>query len=123
MEIKTDYPLRSLTAFNIKVDGKYYTEVASVKEIEEALSFSKSHQLPLLTLGGGSNMLFVDNYPGLVMKVNIYGKEVVERSSTDVVVKVGAGEVWDDLVAFCVVNGYGGLENMSLIPGCVGASP
>lgn len=123
MEIKTDYPLRSLTAFNINVDGKYYTEVASEEEIREALSFSTVNNTPLLILGGGSNLLFLENYPGLVMKVNVPGIEIVEESSVGGVVKVGAGEIWDDFVEFCVDNGYGGLENLSLIPGCVGASP
>lgn len=123
MEIKTHYPLRSLTTFNINVDGKYFTEVASVEEIREAEVYAREQELPLLILGGGSNLLFTDHYHGLVMKVNMLGIEVVDETAGHVVVKAGAGENWDDFVAYCVERGYGGLENLSLIPGSVGASP
>lgn len=123
MEIKTNNPLQALNTFHIKVDGKFYLEVASVKELQLAWEFAQEHSLPLLILGGGSNILFTEDFPGLVMKVNFKGIEIIEETEEYVMVKAGAGEVWDEFVAHCVENGFGGLENLSLIPGSVGASP
>jgi len=73
-------------------------------------------------LGGGSNMLLLNNFDGLVIRMNIRGIEH-RISHNDVFIEAGAGEVWNDLVNFCVIRGYAGLENLSLIPGSVGASP
>ncbi len=123
MEILTNFSLKSLNTFNINVDGKYFTRVASVKEISEVFSYVKQRGFPLLVLGGGSNWLFTRNFPGLVMKVNLTGKVIVGETTKDVVVKAGSGENWDEFVDFCVSRGYWGLENLSLIPGSVGASP
>jgi len=123
MEIKTDYSLKSLNTFNINVDGKYFAEVASVIEIKEAIKFADARQIPLLVIGGGSNLLFRKNYPGFVMKINFRGIELVDETHENVIIKAGAGESWDDFVAYCVTHGYAGIENLSLIPGCVGASP
>ena len=123
MEILTNFSLKSLNTFNINVDGKYFTGVASAAEIGEAISHVKQHGLPLLVLGGGSNWLFTQNFPGLVMKVNLAGRAIVGETTKDIVVKAGGGENWDDFVGYCVGKGYWGLENLSLIPGSVGASP
>ena len=75
MEIKKNYPLKPLNTFNISVDGKYFAEVASLDEIRKAVGFALKEELPLLMLGGGSNILFTHDFPGLVMKVNLLGKE------------------------------------------------
>ncbi len=123
MEILTDHSLDSLNTFNINVDGKFYTEVASVEEVREAIRFVRSEGIPLLVLGGGSNILFTRDFPGLVMHVRFPGREVLQESGDEVLVKAGAGEHWDAFVEHCVGSGYSGLENLSLIPGCVGASP
>jgi len=123
MEIKTNYPLKSLNTFNLNVDGKYFIEVASSDEIAPAYNFAKDKELPLLVLGGGSNLLFRDDFQGLILKVNIKGIKIIDQSGEYVIVKVGAGEVWDDFVDYCVKNGFGGIENLSIIPGSVGASP
>jgi UDP-N-acetylmuramate dehydrogenase len=123
MKLNTDYPLESLNTFGISVDGKYFTQVASVDEIGEAAGFSRLHKIPLLVLGGGSNLLFTRNYEGLVMKVDIMGIEKVGETFNNVFLKVGAGENWDDFVQYCVDRNLGGIENLSLIPGNVGASP
>lgn len=123
MEIRTSYPLQFHNTFNIKVDGKFFTEVASSEQIIKAKAFAESEKAPLLILGGGSNLLFTRDYPGLVMKVMIKGIEIIEDRAEHVIVKAGAGENWDQFVAFCVEKGFGGLENLSLIPGNVGASP
>ena len=123
MEILANYPLKSLNTFNIKVDGKYYTEVASEEEITEAMQFIEKQQLSLLVLGGGSNVLFTRDFPGLVMRINLRGIDLVSETAEEVLVRGGSGENWDDFVGYCVGKGYGGLENLSLIPGSVGASP
>lgn len=123
MEMKSDYSLSSYNTFNIKVDGKFFTEVASLAEINEASTFAKQRELPLLILGGGSNVLFTADYPGLVMRVNFKGIHVLKETPDAVTVQAGAGVPWDDLVAWSVHHGFGGLENLSLIPGSVGASP
>lgn len=123
MEIRKNYPLRSLNTFNLNVDGKYYTEVASLEELEEALAFKKRHDLPALILGGGSNILFTRDFPGLVIHIRFMGKELLRNENGEMWIKAGAGEPWDDFVSHCVDQGFGGLENLSLIPGTVGASP
>ena len=123
MEIKKNYSLKSLHTFNMDVDGKYFCEVASVAELREALQFAKSQRTEMLVLGGGSNVLFTTGFEGLVIKINMAGKEVVREDEKYVWVKSGGGENWDRFVAYCVDHGYGGIENLSLIPGCVGAGP
>ncbi len=100
---------------------------ASVKNREELLIALQERTAfpdePLLILGGGSNVLFRSNYPGMVLRNCLKGMRVTDEDSSHVVVESGAGEKWDDLVGFAVEKGWGGLENLSLIPGCVGASP
>ena len=123
MEILTDYPLKSLNTFNINVDGKYFCRVASLSDLNEALNFVSKENIPMMVLGGGSNVLFNGDFKGLVMKVDFQGITKVHEDVDFVYLKAGAGENWDHFVASCVEKGYGGLENMSLIPGEVGASP
>jgi UDP-N-acetylmuramate dehydrogenase len=123
MKLKTDHPLESLNTFGIRVDGKYFTQVASDKEISEAIGFARVHNLPVLVLGGGSNILFTGDYNGLVIKAGFAGIEKVGENHNHVFFRVGAGVNWDDFVKYCVENHLGGFENLSLIPGNVGASP
>jgi len=84
---------------------------------------SKWRALPKVTLGSGSNVLFVDDYPGVVIKVNILGKSVLREDDDHVWLRIGAGESWHATVLFCVANNFAGIENLSLIPGSVGAAP
>lgn len=123
MEIKENFNLKSLNTLGINVDAKYYTEVASIEEIEFAIDFAKSRNVSLLILGGGSNLLFKKNYDGLVIKVNFGGIEVIDKDDRYIYVQVGAGESWDDFVQYCVEKRYAGIENLSLVHGTVGASP
>ena len=78
---------------------------------------------PLLILGGGSNLLFTKDFEGIVLKNEVLGKEIIEEDDSTILIKVGAGENWHEFVMWCIDNNYGGLENLSLIPGNVGASP
>ena len=123
MEIFHNYPLKSLNTFGIDVDAQYFTEVASIEELTQAYEFIKSENIPFLILGGGSNILFMKDFKGLILKINLKGIDIVSEKENEVIVKAGAGENWDELVDFCINKSYGGLENLSLIPGCVGASP
>lgn len=74
-------------------------------------------------LGGGSNILFVNDFEGLVIHLNIKGREIIEENDKEVLIRVGAGENWHETVMYAVDNGWGGIENLSLIPGSVGAAP
>jgi UDP-N-acetylmuramate dehydrogenase len=99
--------------------AKYFYEINTVAMLQTLLPIDE----PLLVLGGGSNMLLTKNWDGVVLKVNIKGIDIVAENSRFLTIKVGAGEVWHDLVLWAVARNLGGLENMSLIPGTVGAAP
>jgi UDP-N-acetylmuramate dehydrogenase len=87
------------------------------------MSWCKHQNKPFLILGGGSNILFTNDFDGLVIKMEIKGIKLLNETSTDVLISVGAGENWHLLVKYCVQKGWGGIENLSLIPGTVGAAP
>ena len=147
INIQQNIPLASLTTFGIGGDAKFFVEVRSVDELAEAVKFAKDNGLPVFVLGGGSNILISDNgFNGLIIKMNIRGLWIIDfasRLSTGVVLTVGAGpapekaessgssklllrcgagEMWDDVVAKAVELGVGGIENLSLIPGTVGGA-
>lgn len=114
-----DYSLLNHNTFGMDVKAKRYVEYDSEEELKT--------QIPTLSgmvlhMGGGSNLLFKGDFDGTVLHSAIKGIEVVEETAEEVLVRVGAGEVWDDFVAWAVEHGYGGVENLSLIPGEVGAS-
>jgi UDP-N-acetylmuramate dehydrogenase len=113
--------LKPYNTFGIDAQTRYFAEVFSVDNLAELFKISISKE-PLLVLGGGSNILFTKDYEGLVVKISIPGIEA-EVQGTEVDVTAGAGIVWNDLVTYCVQHGYAGIENLSLIPGTVGASP
>lgn len=118
---QTDYSLLSHNTFGIEAKAKQYIEYASEDELLEIISELPA-AMPILHIGGGSNLLFTKDYEGTVLHSAIRGIEVLEETDDAVLVRVGAGEVWDDFVAYAVSNGWGGVENLSLIPGEVGAS-
>jgi len=123
MDIKKNISLKKYTTFRIGGDARYFVEVCSVDELVDAVKFSKENRIPFVVLGGGSNLLISDNgYDGLVIKNLISGIEWVEDEKT-VLVTSGAGENWDELVRQTVDKNLFGLENLSLVPGSVGASP
>lgn len=123
MHLQKNISLLPYNTFRINVLAKYFVEANSVNEIAEIISYNKTNMQPLLVLGGGSNLLFLNDYNGLVLKNNIKGIEIVEETDEYIYVKANAGENWHSFVCFCVENGFGGIENLSLIPGSVGASP
>lgn len=114
--------LKPYNTFGIAVNARYFTEIFTENDLEMLLTSGLIDQHRLLVLGGGSNILFTKDFNGLVIKISIPGISV-SGSGDDVVVTAGAGVVWDDLVRYCVQEGLAGIENLSLIPGTVGASP
>jgi UDP-N-acetylmuramate dehydrogenase len=118
-----DINLKPYNTFGIAAKAKWFTELQTE---EDALNFFKENNLaktPHLILGGGSNILLTKDYDGHIIKNAIKGIEVTAEDSTEVNLKVGAGENWHNFVMHTVNNSFFGLENLSLIPGCVGASP
>ncbi|PCJ23466.1 MAG: UDP-N-acetylenolpyruvoylglucosamine reductase [Flavobacteriales bacterium] len=120
MEIQENISLKPYNTFGLDVFTSKFVEVSNVEELQEILMNNND---PLLILGGGSNILFTQNFNGLVIKNNITGITVLEESNKEIVLKVGAGEVWHHFVLYCIDNNYAGVENLSLIPGNVGAAP
>jgi len=111
--------LKEHHTFGLEVQAQQYLTIDNEAKLKALLPLPQ----PYLILGGGSNVLFTKDVAGLVLHNQIKGIEIVERSGADVIVRVGGGEVWHELVLWSLEQGYGGLENMSLIPGSVGAAP
>lgn len=120
--IQENVSLKNYNTFGIDVKARMFTAVASAKALQDVLQLREAKSNPLLIVGGGSNMLFTKDYEGLVIKMDIQGLDVSVRGD-EIYVTAGAGMVWNDLVLYCVKHGYAGLENLTLIPGTVGASP
>lgn len=123
MQIRENIHLKPYNTFGIDVIAKYFASFVSVVELEEILNTPQLLQNRQLILGGGSNILFKNNFEGLVLKNEIKGIKVDAEDAENVYVKVGAGENWHQFVMHCIENNYSGVENLSLIPGNVGASP
>lgn len=115
------YSLLSYNTFGIDVSAARFLEYTSVEELQQQIA-QGAVTTPFLHIGGGSNLLFTKDYDGLILHSRIEGIEVTEEDTHSVSVRVGAGIVWDDFVAYCVEHGWYGAENLSLIPGEVGAS-
>ena len=123
MQIKENFSLRNLNTFGIEVSARYFASFSDIEQARELLSNSLVKQLPILILGGGSNILFTRNFDGIVIKNQLKGITLVNQTDTNYYIKSGAGESWNEFVTYCVENNYAGIENLSLIPGNVGASP
>lgn len=122
LQIQENVSLKNFNTFGIAASARYFIEISRPEELTELFMDPQWLQIERLILGGGSNMLFIHNFEGLVIRLNIRGIEH-RISHNDVFVEVGAGENWNELVNFCVDHGYAGMENLALIPGSVGASP
>ncbi len=123
MEIRRNVSLKAFNTFGIDAKANYFVAFGSIDELREILTDEEYKTLPKFVLGGGSNILFCKDYEGMVLKNEIMGMEVIAEDENHVYIKSGAGEEWHKLVLFCVDNNYGGIENMSLIPGSIGAGP
>ncbi|HTI59853.1 UDP-N-acetylmuramate dehydrogenase [Mucilaginibacter sp.] len=122
LQIQENVSLKNFNTFGIDVSAKYFVEITHEDDLAELFMDPQWLNIQRLVMGGGSNMLLKKDFDGLVIRINIRGIEH-RLSQDDVFVEAGAGEVWNDLVNYCVDRGYAGIENLSLIPGSVGASP
>ncbi|MCF8379524.1 MAG: UDP-N-acetylmuramate dehydrogenase [Bacteroidales bacterium] len=113
--------LKELNSFGLEVFAKKYANPSTIEELTEICNLHQN--LDILILGEGSNILFSGNYQGLILHPEILGKEIIEEDSEEVKIRAYCGENWDGFVEYCVNHGWGGLENLSLIPGSVGSSP
>jgi UDP-N-acetylmuramate dehydrogenase len=123
MNIIENYPLLKLNTFAVDVKAKYFISINTVNELIELTKTKVFKDLQLLILGGGSNILFTKDFDGLVILNNIKGKEIIDQTQESIFLKIGAGENWHELVMYTVDNGWGGIENLSLIPGNTGTAP
>ena len=115
--------LKPYNTFGIGAEASHFVEVTNEDEIREVFTTAKNKFKNVLILGGGSNVLFTKNFDGLVVHNSLKGIEVIDKNDQRTTIKVASGEVWHELVMHAVDNNWGGIENLSLIPGTVGAAP
>jgi UDP-N-acetylmuramate dehydrogenase len=121
MQIQSNFSLKPYNTFGIDAKAKYFSSFSGIEQLKELLDHSQ--QVATFILGGGSNILFTKDFDGHVLKNDIRGIAKINEDDEYVYVKVGAGENWHQFVLFCIQNSWQGIENLSLIPGNVGASP
>src|SRR5688572_19164334 len=122
MQLQENVSLKLLNTFRVKAIARYFGEFRSTDELLAILS-DKHATAKKLVLGGGSNVLFTSDFDGLILKNNITGIQKVHEDNDHIYVQAGAGENWHRFVSYCIEKGWAGIENLSLIPGNVGASP
>lgn len=123
VRIEENISLRPYNTFGIEANARYFCRIQSEDQLIELIETPVYKNEPHLVLGGGSNVLFTKDYTGLVIKVDIKGIRIEKETDETIVLNVKSGEVWHELVMYCVQHGWGGIENLSLIPGTVGAAP
>lgn len=123
MQIQQNKSLKPYNTFGIDVNATYFATFESSEDLDTVFGNSEFQNLPKMVLGGGSNMLLVRDFDGLILKNGCRGIEVVEETADFAFVDVKGGENWHEFVLWCLDNNFGGVENLSLIPGTVGASP
>lgn len=121
--MQENFSLKSYNTFGVEAKSRFFTEVNTIDELKEALNFAETQSLQLLFLGGGSNILLTKDFDGLATQLNLRGISEEHINENEVWVTAKAGENWHEFVMFCLQKNYGGLENLSLIPGNVGTSP
>ncbi len=121
MEIQQDISLKKYNTFGIDAKARYFCEINSIAELKKALSLKGYPNL--FVLGGGSNMLITKDLENLVLHINLKGIELITENEDEAIIKVSAGENWHNMVLWTLDHGYGGLENLSLIPGNTGTAP
>lgn len=120
MNIYHNISLKPFNTFGIEASAKIFIEISEVKDLENTELLKPK---PYYILGGGSNILFTKDFDGTIIHPDFKGIEIIKEENDSTLVKVFAGEIWDDFVNFCVTNNLGGIENLSLIPGNCGAAP
>ncbi|MGI9281531.1 MAG: UDP-N-acetylmuramate dehydrogenase [Endozoicomonas sp.] len=123
MRMLENYSLEALNTFGFRVSARYFVEANSVEDLREAIRFAAEKQVPIVPLGGGSNLVLSGDQDALFVHVNIHGKKITSRNDDLVSITAGAGENWHEFVRWTLGEQAYGLENLSLIPGNVGAAP
>ncbi|WP_187261433.1 UDP-N-acetylmuramate dehydrogenase [Pontibacter beigongshangensis] len=123
MKLQSDISLKPYNTFGIDVKARYFAQFDSLAELQVLLQIPEVRQAEKLILGGGSNILFTKDFNGAVLFNNIKGIQLADEDGEYAYVTAGGGEAWHDLVLFALKQQLGGLENLSLIPGTVGAAP
>jgi len=121
VNIQKNISLKPYNTFGIDVCAKHFVSVNNIEELQDILKLQD--YLNAFILGGGSNMLLTKDIDKLVLHINLKGIEIVSKTNTSVIVKVNAGENWHEFVLWCIKHDFGGIENLSLIPGNVGTAP
>jgi UDP-N-acetylmuramate dehydrogenase len=121
MQLRENISLRPYNTFKIDARARYFVSFASIEELEECITLYDPSSL--FVLGGGSNILFTGDYDGAVLKNEIMGIELLHEDADYIYVKAGAGENWHQFVLYCIRHNWAGVENLSLIPGNIGATP
>lgn len=123
LNVQSHVSLKPYNTFGIDANARYWVDINHEDDLRTLLHLTEFVQTPKLILGGGSNVLLCHNFDGLVVKMSIPGIDVVRETDEHIYLRAGAGVNWHELVLYCVEHGYAGLENLSLIPGTVGAAP
>ena len=123
MTIEENVSLKPYNTFGIETIARYFVSVQSVAQLQELTTKPVYQDHKKMILGGGSNVLLTQDFDGLIIKMDIKGIELIEEDVESVYLKAGAGENWHEFVLYCIKQGFGGIENLSLIPGTVGAAP
>jgi UDP-N-acetylmuramate dehydrogenase len=123
MEILKDHSLSNLNTFGINAKAKLFVEITSEEDLKELFDLPEFKENKKMFLGGGSNVLFTKDFDGILVLNNLKGIEILKEDNHHILVRSMGGELWHDLVLFAVDKGYWGIENLSLIPGTVGAAP
>lgn len=121
--IQQNISLKPFNTFGIDAKAKYFCQIKSLDDLTGLVQTEVFKNERILILGGGSNVLFTKDFDGLVLLNSLLGKEIVHENHDSVFLKVSSGELWHDTVMYCVNNNWGGIENLSLIPGTIGAAP
>ena len=121
LDIRSNYSLEKSNTFGLDVTSESFYIVKSLNDLRNVLSENKTRKITVL--GGGSNIIFTKFLDGLCLKIDLKGIDIIEEYKNNVIINVMAGENWHDFVKWTVNNGFGGIENLSLIPGLVGAAP
>lgn len=123
MKIFQNYNLSKLNTFRISAVAKFFVEIKEEKELKELFTNPVFIENKKFFLGGGSNILFTKDFDGIVVKISMLGKKIIDENDETILLEADAGENWHDLVTYAVNNNWGGIENLALVPGTVGAAP
>jgi UDP-N-acetylmuramate dehydrogenase len=123
MKLQKNIALKTYHSFGCEEFARFFVLVSTKEALIEAIDWAKDNSQPYILLGYGTNILFTRQFNGLVIKMELLGIQKLQETSSEVLLKVGAGENWSHFVSYCVQKSWGGLENLSLIPGSVGAAP